>query len=84
MLRCNLFYAKIMQVECRISSLLEYYAEMPLILCKNTSFYVNLQINNVTKSLSTTNLYFFWRKTEQYTYYSHNILIRQQHCIPYF
>ena len=28
-------YAKIMQIECRISSLLEYYAEMQLILCKD-------------------------------------------------
>ncbi len=27
--------AKIMQIECRISSLLEYYAEMQLILCKD-------------------------------------------------
>ena len=27
--------AKILQIECRISSLLEYYAEMQLIFCKD-------------------------------------------------
>ena len=31
----SLSYAKIMQTECRISSLLEYYAEVQLILCKD-------------------------------------------------
>ena len=30
--------AKIVQIESRISSLLEYYAEMQPILCKDTSF----------------------------------------------
>ena len=29
-------FAKIMQIECRISSLLEYYAEMQLIFCKDS------------------------------------------------
>ena len=34
LLRCNLSYAKIVQTESRISSLLEYYAEVQPILCK--------------------------------------------------
>ena len=34
--RCSLSYEKIMQIECKISSLLEYYAEMQLILCKES------------------------------------------------
>ena len=28
-------FAKILQIECRISSLLEYYAEMQLIFCND-------------------------------------------------
>ena len=40
MLRRSLSYAKIMQIECRISSLLEYYAETQLILCKDNYFSV--------------------------------------------
>ena len=32
-----------MQIECRISSLLEYYAEMQLILCKITLFFRKMQ-----------------------------------------
>ena len=32
--RCSLSYAKIMQTECRTSSLLERFAEVQLILCK--------------------------------------------------
>jgi len=32
---CSLSYAKIMQIECRTSSLLECFAEMQLILCKD-------------------------------------------------
>ena len=35
MLRCSLSYTKIVQIECRISSWLEYYAEMRPILCKD-------------------------------------------------
>ena len=34
LLRCSLSYAKIVQTESRISSLLEYYAEVQPILCK--------------------------------------------------
>ena len=37
MLRCSLSYAKIMQTERRISSLLGYYAEVQLILCKDNA-----------------------------------------------
>ena len=32
-----------MQIECRISSLLEYYAEMQLILCKDIFFFRKMQ-----------------------------------------
>ena len=39
MLRCSLSYAKIMQTECRTSSLLECYAEVQLILCKDNTLY---------------------------------------------
>ena len=34
LLRCSLSYAKIVQTESRISSSLEYYAEVQPILCK--------------------------------------------------
>ena len=36
MLRCSLSYAKIMQTESRDASLLASYAEVQLILCKDT------------------------------------------------
>ena len=36
LLRCQLSYAKMMQAECRTSSLLVRYAEVPVILCKVT------------------------------------------------
>ena len=35
--RCSLSYAKIMQTESRTSSLLERYAEVQLILCKDNA-----------------------------------------------
>ncbi len=38
MLRCSLSYAKKVQTECRILSLLEYYAEVQPFLCKDTLF----------------------------------------------
>ena len=37
MLRCSLSYAKVMQIECRTTSLLDCYAEMQLILCKDNA-----------------------------------------------
>ena len=37
MLRCSLSYAKIMQIEGRTTSLLDCYAEMQLILCKDNA-----------------------------------------------
>ena len=37
MLRCRLSYAKVMQIECRTTSLLDCYAEMQLILCKDNA-----------------------------------------------
>ena len=38
MLRCRQSYAKIVQIERRTTSLLDRYAEVQLILCKNTFF----------------------------------------------
>ena len=38
MLRCRLSYSKIMQTECRTPSLLDCYAEVPLILWKDNDF----------------------------------------------
>ena len=44
--RCSfLFYAKIMQTECRISSLLGYYAEVQLVLCKDNANRMQNEIN---------------------------------------
>ena len=40
---CRKSYAKIMQIECRTTSLLGCYAEMQLILCKDTLFYIRGQ-----------------------------------------
>ena len=37
--RCSLSYAKIMQTESIDASLLEHYAEVQLILCKDMQFY---------------------------------------------
>ena len=37
MLRCSLSYAKKVQTECRILSLLEYYAEVQPFLCKESA-----------------------------------------------
>jgi len=42
--RCQLSYAKMMQAECRTSSLLVRYAEVPAILCKVTEKIIQLQI----------------------------------------
>ena len=42
--RCQLSYAKMMQTECRTSSLLVRYAEVPAILCKVTEKIIQLQI----------------------------------------
>ena len=39
-----MFFAKIMQIECRTTSLLDCYAEMQLILCKDTFFPHTIQI----------------------------------------
>jgi len=36
--------AKKMQIECRISSLLEYFAEMQVFFCKDTTFFRKMQI----------------------------------------
>ena len=45
MLRCSLSYAKIMQIECRTTSLLDCYAEMQLILCKDNARREQNEIN---------------------------------------
>ena len=39
-----MFFAKIMQIDCRTTSLLDCYAEMQLILCKDTFFPHTIQI----------------------------------------
>ena len=40
-----LSYAKIMQIECRTTSLLDCYAEMQLILCKDNARREQNEIN---------------------------------------
>lgn len=44
LLRCQLSYAKMVQTECRTTSVLDCYAEVPVILCKVTEKIIQLQI----------------------------------------
>ena len=45
---CRFSSAKEMQIECIISSLLEYFAEMPLFFCKDNTFFGCLFKNGMT------------------------------------
>ena len=46
MLRCSLSYAKIVQTEGKKTSLLEFYAEVQPILCKDTLILGVLQLSD--------------------------------------